>query len=149
MYCNGKGYHSLHIVYIMQASFWIKTGAIAGALAVVAGAFGAHGLQGQVDAGNMDSSYLHTFETAVRYHFYHAGAILLTVALSAHLSPKRSLLAMRFFLAGLFLFSGSLYILSLSTLFAGDALHWMGAITPLGGLAFIAGWITLGWSVIK
>jgi uncharacterized membrane protein YgdD (TMEM256/DUF423 family) len=107
--------------------------AISGGSAVALGAFGAHGLKARLAA-----DLLATFETAVRYQMYHALA-LLVVALAFARWPGSGLLnaAGWLFLAGTLLFSGSLYLLSLT------GLRWLGAVTPLGGVAFIAGWVCL------
>ncbi len=115
----------------------ILTGAIFGFLAVAVGAFGAHALRGILEANGR----IETFELATRYQFYHALA-LLAVALLSDKYP-RVLYSGWFFLAGMVLFSGSLYILSLS-----GVTYW-GAVTPLGGISFLAGWMTLGWAVWK
>lgn len=121
----------------MKTSSYIQLAGILGALAVGIGAFGAHGLEPILEAnGRAD-----TFETAVKYHFYHALAIL-AVAIWLQLQPERSLLAKAIWawLLGILIFSGSLYILSLS------GISWLGAITPLGGVAFIVGWLMLVWA---
>lgn len=106
---------------------------ILGALSVAGGAFGAHALKGQLTEAALGS-----FETGVRYQMYHALA-LLVVALLAKQSPTVGLLnaAGWCFVAGIVLFSGSLYGLSLAGIKA------LGPVTPLGGAAFIAGWICL------
>jgi uncharacterized membrane protein YgdD (TMEM256/DUF423 family) len=105
-------------------------GCLSALLGVAAGAFGAHGLRGHLDAQSLG-----TFETAARYEMYHAFA-LLAVAWAAARWPASALVpwAGWLFLAGTVLFSGSLYALSLS------GVRWLGAITPLGGIAFLAGW---------
>ena len=115
----------------------ILTGAIFGFLAVAVGAFGAHALRGILEANGR----IETFELATRYQFYHALA-LLAVAILSDKYP-RVLYSGWFFLAGMVLFSGSLYILSLS-----GVTYW-GAVTPLGGISFLAGWMTLGWAAWK
>ncbi|MBS1544094.1 MAG: DUF423 domain-containing protein [Bacteroidetes bacterium] len=115
----------------------ILTGAILGFLAVAVGAFGAHALKGILEANGRTE----TFELATRYQFYHALA-LLAVALLSDKYP-RVLYSGWLFLAGIILFSGSLYILSLTGI-----MYW-GAVTPLGGISFLAGWMTLGWAVWK
>jgi uncharacterized membrane protein YgdD (TMEM256/DUF423 family) len=99
--------------------------------AVGIGAFGAHGLKTLLAA----NGYAETFETAVRYHFYHALGMML-LALWQQQQPQRVLLswAQRFMLAGVLIFSGTLYVLSLT------GIKWLGAITPIGGLAFIFAW---------
>ncbi|MDZ7658204.1 DUF423 domain-containing protein [Fodinibius sp.] len=116
----------------MQKLFLI-IGSIAMALAVGLGAFGAHGLKEMLTDEMLD-----IFETGVKYHFYHAIG-LLVIAFVAQLIPDSSLLQWSgwLMLAGIFIFSGSLYILSIS------GIRWMGAITPIGGLCFIVAWILL------
>lgn len=108
-------------------------GALSGLLAVALGAFGAHALRSRVEP-----ALLTTFETGVRYHMYHALA-LLAVGLAAAQWPQSSgpILAGWLFVAGTVVFSGSLYALALT------GVRWLGAITPLGGVALIAGWAVL------
>ena len=109
---------------------------IAGGLAVVLGAFGAHTLKGKIEP-----ELLTAFDTGVRYHMYHAVA-LLAVARARLTGARLQAAAAWLFLAGIALFSGSLYVLSLT------GVRWLGGITPLGGLAFIFGWLCLalaGW----
>lgn len=115
---------------------WLIAGGLLAAVAVAAGAFGAHGLRGRLSPGD-----LATFETAARYQIYHALA-LIGVALLAERGVGGVAGAGWLFLTGILLFSGSLYLLTLA------GLRWMGAITPLGGVAFILGWVLLalaGW----
>ncbi|MCB0130558.1 MAG: DUF423 domain-containing protein [Caldilineaceae bacterium] len=116
----------------MDRTFFIFA-SILGALAVALGAFGAHALEGRISADLID-----TFETGVRYHMFHTLA-LFAVAAAISQWPESSLpnLAGWLFLAGILIFSGSLYTLALS------GIRWLGAITPIGGVAFIAGWICL------
>ncbi|MGN6518374.1 MAG: DUF423 domain-containing protein [Dokdonella sp.] len=110
----------------------IGGGAIAGAAAVALGAFGAHALRGVLDA-----AALATWRTAVEYQFWHALA-LLACGMLAHQQEGRSLRIATFaFATGTVLFCASLYLLALG------APRWLGAITPLGGVAFIVGWIAL------
>lgn len=120
----------------MKVNF-IQIAAIVGATAVGVGAFGAHGLEPILEANGR----LETFETAVKYHFYHALAMLV-VAVWHHLQPEKKILvkSMWSFLIGIMIFSGSLYVLSLT------GITWLGAITPLGGVAFIVGWLMLFWA---
>lgn len=113
----------------MSPRSWIAAGALLAGLAVAAGAFGAHGLRARLSA-----DMLQVFETAARYQMYHALA-LMAVGLIADRWPSPLLgTAGWLFLAGIVLFSGSLYGLTLS------GVRLLGAITPLGGVAFIAGW---------
>jgi uncharacterized membrane protein YgdD (TMEM256/DUF423 family) len=103
------------------------------ALGVALGAFGAHALRGR-----LSPEMLTIFETGVRYQVYHALA-LLAVVVAIGRWPESGLPAIAgwLFVAGILLFSGSLYVL------AATGQRWMGAITPLGGVAFLGGWITL------
>ncbi len=115
-----------------MGSGWFAVGAVAGALGVALGAFGAHGLKARVGA-----EMLAVFETGVRYHLVHALA-LLAVGLAAERWPGPWTAASGWlFVAGVVVFSGSLYAMTL-----GGA-RWLGAITPLGGLSFILGWLCL------
>lgn len=108
----------------------LLAGACAGLLAVIAGAFGAHGLRGQVEV-----YLLEVFRTAVSYQMYHALALVLVTLLAGQGWPRKRLAwAAAFYLAGILLFSGSLYLLVLS------GQHWLGPVTPMGGLCFMAGW---------
>lgn len=109
-------------------------GSALGGIAVAAGAFGAHGLQRLVTPERLD-----TWEKAARYQMYHALALLLLAWAISHWPAQARLLALAgwLFLAGVLLFSGSLYALVLS----GAA--WLGVLTPLGGVAFVAGWLCL------
>jgi uncharacterized membrane protein YgdD (TMEM256/DUF423 family) len=114
----------------------IQTAAIFGAIAVGIGAFGAHGLKSMLEAsGRMD-----TFETAVKYHFYHSLA-LFGLGILAIIKPEWRKMNLSYwgFTIGILIFSGSLYVLCLS------GITWLGAITPFGGLAFILGWLGLFW----
>ena len=114
--------------------------AILGFLAVAAGAFGAHGLEGRLDAGDMA-----IFETAVRYQMYHALALLGVAILVQQASkPSRALtVAGWLFIAGTVVFSGSLYFLVLT------GPRWLGAITPIGGVALLAGWVCLAVAALR
>lgn len=106
--------------------------------AVALGAFGAHALRNRVPA-----DLLVTFETGVRYHMYHAlGLLACAWALDRWPSPQIGW-AGWLFVAGIVLFSGSLY------LFALTGARWWGAVTPLGGIAFLAGWLLLAWGIVK
>ena len=123
---------------------FLKMAAILGALTVILGAFGAHTLKQYIT----EQSIL-TFETGVRYQFYHVFALLLTGILYKEFPNKSLLWAGRMFILGIFFFSGSLYFLSLINLTANTGLRGVGAITPLGGACFIAGWILLFTGVSK
>lgn len=115
------------------------TGALAGMLAVALGAFGAHALKARLLA----SGRLDTYNLAVEYQFYHALA-LLAVGLAAQNTPSTLLRSAAWcFLGGILIFSGSLYILSIFDV------PMAGAITPIGGTAFIAGWLLLALAFAK
>jgi len=105
---------------------------------VAAGAFGAHGLKSRLDA-----EMLAVFEVAVRYQMYHAFALIATAW--AYTKWPGTVVAAGgvLFITGIIIFSGSLYLLSLS------GLKWLGAITPLGGAAFLAGWLCLAWAALR
>jgi uncharacterized membrane protein YgdD (TMEM256/DUF423 family) len=124
-----------------MAKLFIILASLSGMLAVVFGAFGAHALKGK-----LDTYALGVFETAVQYHFYHSFA-LLAVGVIALSQPQTIMLKTSgwLFFIGILVFSGSLYLLSFS------GVRWLGAITPLGGLAFIGGWACLaatGWKLL-
>jgi uncharacterized membrane protein YgdD (TMEM256/DUF423 family) len=112
------------------------------ALAVALGAFGAHGLKKYAD-----ETTLNTFETAVRYQFYHAFALLIASILFKSFPDKKIKNACTLFIVGIALFSGSLYILTLLKINGIDNFNFMGAITPVGGLLFILGWLFLALGI--
>ena len=117
----------------MSAITWLRIGAILGALGVTLGAFGAHGLKERLDAYSLD-----IYQTAVTYQMYHVPAVL-AVGLLGILG--RGGLALELagwsFTVGILIFSGTLYALSVT------GIKWLGAITPIGGLFLILGWIAL------
>ncbi len=122
----------------MTAKLWLTLGAVYGFLAVGLGAFGAHALKAK-----LTPDLLPVWRTAVEYHFYHALA-LLAVGLLARQMPSGVLSAAGVcFGLGVLLFSGSLYALALS------GVRVLGAITPIGGLLFLAGWACLVKVAIK
>jgi len=104
--------------------------AISGMLSVGLGAFGAHALKGKLEV----SGLLSTYQTAVQYQFYHTLALLAIGLLMTKYASPWLTYSSYLMMAGILVFSGSLYVLSLS------GVKWLGAITPLGGLAFILGW---------
>ncbi|CCH55496.1 protein of unknown function DUF423 [Fibrisoma limi BUZ 3] len=123
--------------------FFIQAGAILGLLGVALGAFGAHALRATLEASGRSD----TFETAVKYQFYHALALLAVGILMQVFSANPA--AMRLlnwagysFLGGVLIFSGSLYILCFT------GVTWLGAITPIGGVFMIAGWALLLWAFL-
>lgn len=111
----------------------VAAGAINAAIAVAAGAFAAHGLRER-----LEPRALEVFETAARYQMYHALALILAGVMTA----RGARVAGWLFQAGIIVFSGSLYALALADVKA------LGAITPIGGLAFLAGWLVLAWSAL-
>ncbi|WP_372933359.1 DUF423 domain-containing protein [Mariniphaga sediminis] len=116
----------------------LMTASVLLALAVALGAFGAHGLKSQLSTDMMQ-----TYKTGVEYHFYHALGLLL-IGILAVMYPSGLLKWSAILLtAGIIVFSGSLYVLAVS------GIKWLGAITPLGGLSFIAGWVVLFLAVWK
>jgi uncharacterized membrane protein YgdD (TMEM256/DUF423 family) len=119
----------------MERVFFVA-GALSAFVGVAAGAFGAHGLKGRLDA-----DMLATFEVAVRYQMYHALALLAAAWVHSRWPGGAAAASGWLFVAGTVVFSGSLYALSLS------GVRWLGAITPFGGVAFLAGWLALAWAV--
>ena len=112
---------------------FFSIGAVSALIAVAAGAFGAHALRSRLEPAS-----LAIFETGARYQMYHAlGLLAVAFAASRWPAARTAPWAGWLFLAGTILFSGSLYLLALT------GLRWLGAVTPLGGLAFMLGWICL------
>lgn len=118
-----------------MTNLFLTLAACSGFLAVAIGAFGAHGLESVLTPESM-----RTYQTGVQYHFYHSLALFGVAILSAQTEPARLMsIAGWSFVAGILLFSGSLYVLSVT------GIRWLGAITPLGGVAFLIGWGSLAW----
>ena len=113
-------------------------GAIAAFIGVGLGAFAAHGLKAR-----LDPAMLATFEIGVRYHMYHALALLGVAWACSKWPSSLTTAAGWLFILGIVVFSGTLYALALT------GVRWLGAITPLGGLAFLAGWLCLAWAAAK
>ena len=118
---------------------FISLGSVNALIAVALGAFGAHALKAR-----LSPDMLAVFETGVQYHFYHALGLLAVGMIAAHL-PDSSLVkwsgSLMFF--GILIFSGSLYILAIT------GIKWLGAITPIGGTAFITAWLLLAIAVLR
>ncbi|MEX2148255.1 MAG: DUF423 domain-containing protein [Candidatus Rokuibacteriota bacterium] len=114
---------------------FLGVGAVSAALAVALGAFAAHGLRAR-----LSPEALQTFETGARYHMYHALALLAVAWAAARWPGAAVTTAGWLFVAGTLLFSGSLYLLAVTGVRA------LGAITPIGGAAFILGWLALAWA---
>lgn len=121
----------------MQRCFFILGSSFA-LVGVIAGAFGAHALKGRISGGMLE-----TFEVAVRYQMYHAIAILAVAWAVTQWSGQLIHYAGWSFVVGTCIFSGSLYILSLT------GIRWLGAITPIGGLILIVGWACLIWGALR
>ncbi|MCW3089628.1 MAG: hypothetical protein JWP81_697 [Ferruginibacter sp.] len=125
-------------------TFFLKTAALLGALAVAAGAFGAHALK-QV----LSEKYLAIFETAVRYQFYHVFALLAVGILFREFPNNYMLWSGRLFCFGILIFSGSLYLLTAFEAMGQQNFKWLGAITPIGGLCLIAGWVLMAIGIFN
>ncbi|MFN0121638.1 MAG: DUF423 domain-containing protein [Blastocatellia bacterium] len=110
-------------------------GSLLALIGVAAGAFGAHALKTRVDA-----EMLAVFETGVRYQMYHAFGLIAAALAYARWPSQTMTTSGWLFIAGILLFSGSLYLMTFT------GLRWLGAITPLGGVAFLAGWGCLAWA---
>jgi uncharacterized membrane protein YgdD (TMEM256/DUF423 family) len=121
------------------AKLFVTLGALAAALGVALGAFGAHALKARLSA-----DMLAVWQTAVQYHLWHALGLIAIGLLAQHLPasvPVR--VAGWLILAGIVLFSGSLYAL------AATGTRWLGAVTPFGGACFIAGWLAVAYAVLR
>lgn len=116
-------------------SRWLVVAGLSGAAAVAAGAFGAHALRDALEAAQRE-----TFETAARYHLVHSLALAAVAVLAARAPGDRAVDAAGWLFAlGIVVFSGSLYALVLS------GVRWLGAVTPIGGVLLIGGWLALAW----
>lgn len=117
----------------------IVWGSINGFLAVALGAFGAHGLAGKVSEHMLDN-----WNTAVQYQMFHAGALFVAAFISTKMNDERKICSAAWaFLIGIFLFSGSLYVM------APTGITKLGMITPFGGVSFLVGWVLLALAVKK
>jgi uncharacterized membrane protein YgdD (TMEM256/DUF423 family) len=117
---------------------FLALGALSAFISVGAGAFGAHALKGR-----LSPELLVTFETGARYEMYHAVGLVAAAWAWSRWPGGATVAAGWFFVAGSVLFSGSLYALALSGVRA------LGAVTPFGGLAFLAGWALLAWAAVR
>src|SRR3989338_1021463 len=111
---------------------WLKTASFLMFVAVCLGAFGSHMLKDK-----LVGHYAEVYKTAVLYHFIHAMGLFVVAWLSVVAMSPKVTLAGQFFVLGIVLFSGSLYVLSITQI------KWVGAITPLGGLSFLMGWLLI------
>lgn len=121
---------------------FLKTAFLLGALSVALGAFAAHGLKNYIS-----SNAIATFETGVRYQFYHVFALLAVAILYKDIPAVKT--AGWLFIGGIVLFSGSLYLLTAIQGMVQPGYKWIGAVTPFGGLLFIAGWLWLFVAVMR
>lgn len=121
----------------MKQSLVIGIACFLGALAVALGAFGAHALQDILSVERLE-----TWNTAVTYQMWHVIALILSVLLASNYNVNLRRVYY-LFIAGIIIFSGSLYALCLSDI------SILGAITPIGGVCFILGWLLLGWTLVK
>lgn len=118
---------------------FLVAAAISGLFAVALGAFGAHGLKARLSPELMSA-----YQTGVQYHFYHTGALLVcALLLRSGLNHPAFHLAAYSYMAGIVIFSGSLYVLAIT------GQRWLGMLTPVGGLAFLLGWLLLLVGVIR
>lgn len=139
----------------MYGKKWITIGCILAALGVTLGALGAHGVEQevkrQVEQGSYDGSHgdllLDSWRSAVRYHMFHAIAIILVGFGATQWCSKWLTIAGGLFLTGVLLFSGLLYIYVGMQVAGGARISALGAIVPIGGLAMIAGWLAFAYSL--
>ncbi|MBC7873358.1 MAG: DUF423 domain-containing protein [Ferruginibacter sp.] len=124
---------------------YLAAAAIFGGLAVALGAFGAHGLE----SITKDEKILHGFRTGVEYQLYHALALLALAGFSDKFPGNWMKWVGTCFISGIILFSGSLYLLTFFKIQGSSAVKFVGPITPLGGLFFIAGWLSLLIAAVK
>ena len=130
--CSGTDHLIKGVLKIMK--LFLLLGSISAFLFVAIGAFGAHALKAKLEAGG----YVETFNTGVQYHMIHSIAIIGVALLTQHLNSTGLLYGAGWaFVIGIIIFSGSLYALSIT------GMSILGAITPIGGLAFLTGWVLL------
>ncbi len=122
----------------MSWNMWCAIGAVNGLVSVAAGAFGAHGLKDKLSA-----RHLEVFETAARYHMYHALALLAVAWLASRGATSIVNASGWSFLVGIVIFCGSLYALAIT------GIDKLGMITPVGGLAMMVGWAFLAWAALR
>jgi uncharacterized membrane protein YgdD (TMEM256/DUF423 family) len=121
-----------------MTGLFFAIGAIAGGLGVAAGAFGAHGLEGRVPPDRIE-----IFQLGAQYQMFHALALLAVAWATTRWPAGTTNGAGWAFVVGIVIFSGTLYAIGLG------APRWLGAITPIGGTAFLVGWALLAWSALK
>lgn len=123
---------------------YLRIAAFLGGLSVLLGAFAAHGLKKYAD-----DHVLSIFETGVRYQLYHVFALSLTAILFKEFRNKWIEWAGAFFILGTILFSGSLYLLTYISIWGMHGWSWVGPVTPIGGIFFIAGWVFMALGIKK
>lgn len=117
----------------------LRGSAFLGAITVALGAYSAHGLKAKVGA-----PFVEMFQTGVQYQFYHVFALLFASYLYGKYGNGKIFAAIVLFFVGILLFSGSLYLLTFAMAYKSDSFAWLGPVTPVGGLALMAGWVMLG-----
>ncbi len=138
-FCRSSGHpHARHPYNAQMEKLFIIAGAVSAFIGVAAGAFGAHALKSR-----LQPDLLAVFEVGVRYQMYHALALIAAAWIAGRWPGGAATTAGMLFIVGTLLFSGSLYVLSLT------GIRWLGAITPLGGLAWLVAWACLVWAVAK
>jgi uncharacterized membrane protein YgdD (TMEM256/DUF423 family) len=123
---------------------FLKIASLLAALTVMLGAFAAHTIKAKVTPDTLS-----IFETAVRYQMYHTFALFITAVLYKEFFNRNIIWAGKLFIAGIIIFSGSLYLLTYVKAIGNEIFFWLGAITPFGGVAFIGGWAMLFRGIIK
>jgi len=127
-----------NVTPMTSVRLFFALGSVLAGLAVAVGAFGAHGLRNALSAADLS-----TFEVGVRYQMYHALGLLAVAWAAARWESFLIGVAGWFFVAGIVLFSGSIYLLVLT------GPRWLAAITPLGGVALLIGWVLLAWTAVQ
>lgn len=120
----------------------LRGSAFLGAITVALGAYSAHGLKAKVAA-----PFVEIFQTGVQYQFYHVLALLIASYLYGRYNNNKIYAAVVLFFVGILLFSGSLYVLTFVAAYKSDSFTWLGPVTPIGGLALMAGWVCLGLGI--
>ena len=132
----------------MQKRFLVFSG-FSGAMGVALGAMAAHFLKSKLETGLITESNLQAFETAAKYQLYHSLALLAMAVFVDKFDSKLISKAGYCFMAGIVLFSGSLYLLTTAKLMGLGDMRWLGPITPIGGVFFIVGWLLIAFAGIK
>ncbi|MFM7646366.1 MAG: DUF423 domain-containing protein [Sphingomonadales bacterium] len=125
-------------------NFFGAVGALVMALGVLAGAFGAHGLQKLIT----DPAIMETYKTAVQYMLWHGLALMILWAAKDRFTDRQYLWIATCFMTGIVLFSGSLFVITAGKIFS-FSLPWLVVLTPIGGLFFVGGWLLLSWGLIR